>query len=229
MLGLGASWAITVELEGDPDPRTGYLLGIDQIDDAVREDVLPWLLERWKACEEATPEALLPGILQRVRTRLPEEMIRAIELIPEPMARFRLETDHMDSVSIARRYEFSASHRLAFSDVDDAENQRIFGKCSNPNGHGHNYEIEVEVAIPRSKSPFHVTDLDRIVSETIVERYDHRHLNEDLEDFLHEVASVENITARVSELLTPPIAKMGGTLRRVTIWETPRTACTITT
>ena len=228
MHGLGASWAITVEIQGDPDPRTGYLLGIDRIDGALREGVLPWLLQRWSADEEDSPAELLAGILQRLEPLLPAP-IRAIELVPEPMARFRLETDALQTVSIARKYEFSASHRLALSDVDDAENQRLFGKCSNPNGHGHNYEVEVEISIPPKEAPTAIPELDRIVAETIVDRYDHQHLNKDLDDFDHAVASVENITARCCELLEHPIARMGGTLRRVTIWETPRTACTITT
>ena len=133
----------------------------------------------------------------------------------------------MDTVSIARKYEFSASHRLARPDVDDEENRRIFGKCSNPNGHGHNYEVEVEVEIPLKESPLDAIALDRVVDETIVERYDHQHLNEDSADFRAEVPSVENLTSQCAKLLEKPVSAMGGTLRRVTIWETPRTACTI--
>lgn len=227
MCGLGASWEITVELDGDPDPRTGYILGIDRVDSAVRNSVVPWLLERWEACEEATPAALMPGIYSRIEPLLPKGMIHAIELIPEPMGRFRMEMNHMSMVSIARKYEFSASHRLAIQDVNEEENRQLFGKCSNPNGHGHNYEMEVEVEFPLKDAPLNTAGLDHVVNQTVLSRYDHQHLNEDLDDFDAVVASVENITSRCAQLLEEPIAELGGTLRRVTLWETPRTACTI--
>ena len=227
MVGLGASWAITIELQGNPDPRTGYLVGIDRVDQAVREGVVPWLLERWEACEEDSPATLLPGIHARLTPLIPSDLIHAIELIPEPMGRFRLESNQMGMVSIARKYEFSASHRLALPDSDAQENLRLFGKCSNLNGHGHNYELEVEVDVALTDSPLDVTGLDRVVNETVISRFDHQHLNEDLDDFDAVVASVENLTSRCIELLEEPIASLGGTLRRVTVWETPRTACTI--
>ena len=46
---------------------------------------------------------------------------------------------------LTRRYRISASHRLHSNHLDEAENQRIYGKCNNPYGHGQNYVIEVTV------------------------------------------------------------------------------------
>ena len=48
-------------------------------------------------------------------------------------------------VYLTRKIEFSASHLYHNPDFSPAENQRIFGKCNNPNGHGHNYVLEVTV------------------------------------------------------------------------------------
>ncbi len=48
-------------------------------------------------------------------------------------------------LELTRRYSFSASHRLHSAHLDEAENQRVYGKCNNPYGHGHNYVVEVTV------------------------------------------------------------------------------------
>ena len=48
-------------------------------------------------------------------------------------------------VYLTRKAEFSASHSYHNPAFTPAENQRIFGKCNNPNGHGHNYTLEVTV------------------------------------------------------------------------------------
>jgi len=51
-------------------------------------------------------------------------------------------------ISLTRRYHFSASHRLHTPKLSEAENRRIYGKCSNPYGHGHNYVVEVTLGGP---------------------------------------------------------------------------------
>ena len=49
-------------------------------------------------------------------------------------------------IFVTRRFHFSASHRLFKPGLSNEENEKIYGKCSNPNGHGHNYIIEVTVS-----------------------------------------------------------------------------------
>ncbi len=48
-------------------------------------------------------------------------------------------------VYLTRKCEFSASHYYHNPDFTPEENQRVFGKCANLNGHGHNYTLEVTV------------------------------------------------------------------------------------
>jgi len=48
-------------------------------------------------------------------------------------------------VYLTRKAEFAASHFYHNPEFTPEENQRIFGKCNNPNGHGHNYTLEVTV------------------------------------------------------------------------------------
>ena len=48
-------------------------------------------------------------------------------------------------VFVTRREVFSSSHRLFNPALSDSENDKLFGKCNNFNGHGHNYTLEVTV------------------------------------------------------------------------------------
>ena len=89
-------------------------------------------------------------------------------------------------VDVTRRVEFNSAHRLHSRFLSDEENARIFGKCNNPMGHGHNYELEVTVrgAIDeRTGMVIGIGELDEVIQREIVERYDHKNLNLDLEEF----------------------------------------------
>ena len=223
----GAAWTASIEVEGRPDSRTGYLVGIDRIDAAVREAAIPRLLERHQAAELETPDAL--RILHEAVAGRLEPAPAASMLSTEPKTWWRVESDSMSTMRVRRRYEFSASHRLHLPELDDAANAELFGKCSNPHGHGHNYEIEVEVACADGHDALSIEELDALVDRTVIDRFDHKHLNLDLDDFKDRVASVENIAARCVELLRDPIGSLrnGPSLHAVTVWETPRTACTV--
>ena len=49
-------------------------------------------------------------------------------------------------IYLTRKAEFSASHYYHRPEWSPEENQRVFGKCANLNGHGHNYTLEVTVS-----------------------------------------------------------------------------------
>ncbi|MGB5272426.1 MAG: 6-carboxytetrahydropterin synthase, partial [Flavobacteriaceae bacterium] len=46
---------------------------------------------------------------------------------------------------VSRKAHFNAAHRLYRKDWSFEENDRVFGKCNNPEFHGHNYELIVSV------------------------------------------------------------------------------------
>ena len=48
-------------------------------------------------------------------------------------------------VAVYRKEHFNAAHQLQVADWSQDENERVFGKCSNPNFHGHNYDLYVKV------------------------------------------------------------------------------------
>jgi 6-pyruvoyltetrahydropterin/6-carboxytetrahydropterin synthase len=103
---------------------------------------------------------------------------------------------------------FSAAHRLCRPDLDDAENARLYGKCSNPNGHGHNYELEVVVAgeiDPATGMVANFYDIDRLVNELIFDKVDHRNLNTDVDFLQGYVPTAENMALRFWQVLEPHI------------------------
>ena len=123
-------------------------------------------------------------------------------------------------VHLSRRYSFSASHRLYTDHLSFEENEAIFGKCANPNGHGHNYGLTVTVAGPvdaLTGAVMPLDELDAIVRRDVLDAYDHRYLNLDVEDYLDLVPTGENIARRVWERLE---GDLGGLLRRVVVDET---------
>ena len=125
-----------------------------------------------------------------------------------------------EHATLTRRYKFAASHRLHADCLTAEENSRIFGKCNNPHGHGHNYQVSVTVRGPIDPQVGRVTDLDildGIVTETIVERFDHRDLNLD-PAFSDRTTTGENVVRLIWDLLTPKIH--GSELHKVGLVET---------
>jgi len=128
-------------------------------------------------------------------------------------------------ITLSRRYQFAAAHVLCQPSLSDAENERIYGKCANPNGHGHNYGLEVTVAGPVNPETGRIIEparLDEIVRDRVLERFDHRMLNED-PLFERAVPTAENIATAVHAQLEGPLtAQAGVRLLRVRIVETQR-------
>lgn len=126
-------------------------------------------------------------------------------------------------VTVNRKAHFNAAHRLYRSDWDDARNEAVFGKCSNPYYHGHNYELIVAVTGEIDPETGFVIDLKLLadIIEAKVEDYlDHKNLNEEIEEFKTLNPTAENIVVviwnRLREVLEPHLEL------KVTLYETPR-------
>jgi 6-pyruvoyltetrahydropterin/6-carboxytetrahydropterin synthase len=107
-------------------------------------------------------------------------------------------------VHLTRRYRISAAHRLRNPALTDEENARLYGKCNNPRGHGHDYALEVTVCgrvNPASGMVMDVGVLDEIVLREVLDRFDHKHLNLDVEDFRTRVPTTENLCLTIYNLL----------------------------
>lgn len=118
-----------------------------------------------------------------------------------------------------RRFAFAAGHRYWVDAWSAAENERRFGRLTVP--HGHNYTLDVTVRGPLDERTGMVIDLGelkRIVTDAVVERFDHADLNAD-SLFRGRVPTTENLAIVVWELLAP---KLGSErLWRIRVWEDP--------
>jgi 6-pyruvoyltetrahydropterin/6-carboxytetrahydropterin synthase len=116
-----------------------------------------------------------------------------------------------------RRFSFAAGHRYWVNAWSAAENERVFGRLTVP--HGHNYLLDVTVhgeIDPRTGMVIDLSELKRVVGETVVDRFEHADLNAD-PLFRDRVPTTENIALAVWDLL---VAKLGGDrLASVRVWE----------
>ena len=107
-------------------------------------------------------------------------------------------------VSVYRKTHFNAAHRLFNPKWDEATNLRVFGKCSNPHYHGHNYDLIVKVSgevDPRTGYVIDMKVLKDIVKEHVLDRFDHKNLNLEIEEFRELIPTAENIAIVIYEIL----------------------------
>jgi len=100
------------------------------------------------------------------------------------------------------------------------ENLAVFGKCNNPNGHGHNYVVLVTVRSPIptvTDKGLDLDQLDRIVIDQVVTRFDHHDINRDPE-FADRTTTGENLVLLIWDLLVKCFPS--GQLEKVGLIET---------
>ena len=106
--------------------------------------------------------------------------------------------------AVYRKERFNAAHRLYNPSWSDEKNDKIFGKCNNPNYHGHNYDLIVRVTgIPDSDTGY-VIDmkiLSDLIREHVLTRFDHKNLNLDTEYFKDLNPTAENIARVIYDIL----------------------------
>jgi 6-pyruvoyltetrahydropterin/6-carboxytetrahydropterin synthase len=126
-------------------------------------------------------------------------------------------------VSVYRKAHFNAAHRLHNPSWTDERNREVFGPCNNANYHGHNYELEVRVTGEVDPDTGYVIDmkiLADLIKAEVEERFDHKNLNLDTEEFRNLLPSAEHIVYVIYHLLS---AKIDTKLDlHIMLWETPR-------
>jgi 6-pyruvoyltetrahydropterin/6-carboxytetrahydropterin synthase len=125
-------------------------------------------------------------------------------------------------VHLTRKAEFSSAHYYYNEAWSQQENEKVFGKCANRNGHGHNYTLEVTVAgeiDPVSGFVIDLKALKEIIDREVIQAYDHRHLNLEVPEFQSVLPTTENIAIAIWKRLQPKIT--GARLHRVRVYEMP--------
>ena len=176
---------------------------------------------------------ILRSIIERLNASL-RGTVASIRWKLTPYYSIEMSPNRPETVLIRQQFDFAASHRLHAPTLSDAGNRAMFGKCNNPGGHGHNYRVEpcVEVRMgPAGASPFGLSELENITARTIIDRFDHKNLNQDTSDFGGDTGrnpSVENIAKVCFEILGPAVSNVcsEARLKCITVWETDKTSCT---
>lgn len=126
-------------------------------------------------------------------------------------------------ISVFRRAHFNAAHRLYNPSWTDEKNEEVFGLCNNPYYHGHNYDLEVRVTGEVDPETGYLIDLKilkDIIKEQVEDRFDHKNLNEQTEEFKTLIPTAEHICYVIHQILTKHLDnkfEIG-----VKLWETPR-------
>lgn len=128
-----------------------------------------------------------------------------------------------ERVSVIRKEHFNSAHRLHNPYWSDEKNKEVFGLCNNPNYHGHNYVLEVKVTGEINPDSGYVIDLkwlSDVIQAEILDRFDHKNLNLDTEEFKNLNPTAENIVVVIYQILKP---KLPPDLDlQIRLWETPR-------
>ncbi len=78
----------------------------------------------------------------------------------------------------------------------EQENIDFFGLCNNKNYHGHNYDLQVRVTGAVDEITGYLIDmkvLKDMIEEEVIEAFDHKNLNLDVEEFKTLNPTAENI------------------------------------
>lgn len=125
-------------------------------------------------------------------------------------------------IYISRRVEFCASHRLHSPCFSDEENEKLYGRCNNRNGHGHNYVLEVELKgsiVPETGMVMDLKDLKTMLEEEIINKVDHKNLNVEVDFLKGVIPTAENIVAAFWKLIENKFPA-NCTLHEMRLWET---------
>lgn len=126
-------------------------------------------------------------------------------------------------ISVFRKAHFNAAHRLYNKTWSDEKNREIFGACSNPFYHGHNYELEVKLTGEVDVETGYLYDLGKlkdIIKEHIENKFDHKNLNLEVQDFHELNPTAEHICFVIYNILRLQIEPEYEIT--ITLWETPR-------
>lgn len=229
--GLAIYFAMWVELQGQIDSDTGFVLNVVDIDEIVRDyavSIFDSFIKNKFAKTMSVSLQDLAGLMKMVEKKLDDKLTSArpvkIELELTPNRKLGIRRQDDDMMYFGEKFEFAASHTLWNKAFSKEKNFTAFGKCANPAGHGHNYVVEVVVKKPRAEGDFEITSFEETVERHFIRLVDHKNLNADVEYFSNANPTVENIAAMACEKLQDKLKPLE--FVSVTVWENQRTYCT---
>ncbi len=232
--GLAIFFELSVALTGGLDHATGFVTNVLDIDETVRENVVPLFAERIKTDFRKGRHIGLYDIAEILKSarekligKLGSAVLSELSLKLNPFRKLSLDCSKSPEDSqmmyFSEKFEFAAMHRLWNDEFSDKRNFALFGKCANPTGHGHNYVIEVTVKTPPKESDFCIGDFEKIVDDEFIKQVDHKNLNIDVSGLSGVNPTVENIASFAWNSLVDKFGE--AVLHCITVWETEKTSC----
>lgn len=126
-------------------------------------------------------------------------------------------------VSVFRKAHFNAAHRLYNPNWSVEKNRDVFGKCSNEHYHGHNYNLEVRITGEIDPETGYVMDMKTladIIKANVEDKFDHRNLNLDTQEFKNLNPTAENIAVVIFDILREKIDQ--SLTLKIRLYETER-------
>lgn len=107
--------------------------------------------------------------------------------------------------TINRRAQFSASHRYWLPELDEPENQRLFGACSRFPGHGHNYVMYVSLFgdLDQYGMVENLSVVKKVIQREVTSQLNYSYLNDTWSEFQSTLPTTENISRVIWNRLAP--------------------------
>ncbi len=228
--GLSIFFELSVEVSGEVESSTGFVVNVIDIDKNVRKFVVPNFAERiresYRQCKHIGLLGI-GGLLRSVWGQLDDKFgaarISQISLKLNPFRKVTIESKDCKMIYFSEKFEFAATHKLWNDEFSDERNFEVFGKCANPTGHGHNYVVEVTTKVPEGEDGFSIGDFEKTVDDELIKVLDHKNLNVDVGEFGKTNPTIENISAFAWGKLADKFGE--AVLHCVTVWETDKTYC----
>jgi 6-pyruvoyltetrahydropterin/6-carboxytetrahydropterin synthase len=229
--GLAIFLELCVEVTGEVEPATGFIVNVADIDKSVREFAVPVFADkirhdfrRGQHVGFFTLTELLKSAWNKLADKFGTARLSRLSLKLNPFRQMAIDLKDSEMIYFSEKFEFAATHKLWNDDFTEKRNLKVFGKCANPTGHGHNYIVEVTIKTPMQENGFHISDFEKIVDKELIELVDHKNLNADVSHFTKTIPTVENIEVFAWNKLEGKFGQAA--LHCVTIWETDKTYCT---
>lgn len=228
--GLAIFLELRVELCGQIEPSTGFVVNVVDIDKCIRKYVVPIFAERIRKdfrqgrhIDISEITELLGLAWNQLADKFDQVQLSELALKLNPFRKLAIKCGDCEMIYFSEKFEFAAMHKLWNEDFSAERNFEVFGKCANPSGHGHNYIVEVTVKALANNRDISIGDFEKIVDNELIWLVDHKNLNADVAEFSKTNPTIENIAVFAWNKL---VDKFGESLLDcVTVWETDKTYC----
>ncbi len=228
--GLSLFFELLVEVTGNVEPATGFVVNVTDIDKTVRQFAVPLFAGRIREDFRQDRHIGFFQIAELLKTawgqladKFGSAKLSKLSLKLTPFRKVEIDSEDTKMFYFSERFEFAATHKLWNEQFSNERNFEVFGNCANPSGHGHNYIVEVTIKKPIGCDNFCVADFEKIVYNDLIKLVDHKNLNTDVAEFKKTNPTIENIAAFAWNKLADKFSDVQ--LHCVTVWETDKTYC----